>query len=79
MTAPAIAPTVRRDDFGNEVVSGDPHAGPHIIRSQWDGRLIRVCAEYRTGRHNAWWAFDEGEMRPICSMCWPQWANGNWR
>lgn len=63
------------DAWGNELLSGDED-GAHVIRSQWDGRIVRVCAEYRTGKHNVWWAFDETEMRPVCSVCWPQWAKG---
>lgn len=60
---------VRRDVWGNAIISGDER-GPHIIRSLWDGRLIRVCEEYRTGKHNVWWQFDEDEMRPVCSLCY---------
>lgn len=61
---------VRRDMWGNVLVSGDEQ-GPHTIRSLWDGRVIRVCGEYRTGRHNSWWCFDEDSMRPVCQKCWP--------
>lgn len=60
----------REDQWGNVMLSGSED-GPHIIRSLWDGRTIRVCGEYRTGRHNAWWCFDEAEMRPVCSKCYP--------
>lgn len=62
------------DDWDNELLSGD-EGGAHVIRSQWDGRVIRVCAEYRTGKHNVWWQFDEYEMRPVCSVCFG-WQKG---
>jgi len=75
--AASVAPSVRRDTFGNEIVSG-AEDGPHTIRSLWDGRLIRVCAEYRTGRHNSWWTFDEDEMRPVCQKCFG-WGTGKGR
>ncbi len=63
----------RRDAFGNVIISGDER-GPHVIRSRWNGRLVQVCAEWRTGKHTVWWQFDEREMRPVCSLCfgWQQ-------
>lgn len=71
-TAATTASPMQRDRWGNEVISGDANedGSPYIIRSLWDGRLIRVCGEYRSGKHNIWWTFDEAEMRPVCSLCW---------
>lgn len=76
---PAAAPDdgVRRDTWGNVVLAGDPDDGPYIIRSQWDGRLIPVCAEFQSGKHLVWWVFDEELMRPVCSFCFN--AHDGWK
>jgi hypothetical protein len=63
------SPLPGRDAFGNVIISGDPAKGAYTMRSQWSGRLVQVCAEWRTGKHNIWWQFDEREMRPVCSLC----------
>ncbi len=64
-----------RDAFGNVIISGDPATGAYTMRSQWNGRLVQVCAEWRTGKHTIWWQFDEREMRPVCSLCFG-WQKG---
>ncbi len=60
---------VSRDAFGNVIISGDPATGAYTMRSQWSGRLVQVCAEWRTGKHTIWWQFDEAQMRPVCQRC----------
>ncbi len=59
----------RRDAFGNVIISGDPATGAYTMVSRWNGRLVQVCAEWRTGKHTMWWQFDEAQMRPVCSRC----------
>ena len=82
MTAPTAqspatfdAPYGRDKPWGNALLAPRGWYGQYRINGRdlftGEQRVILVCGEMRSGKHNAWWIFDEGAMRPVCSRCWP--------